>query len=406
MTKRKHELDWLRVIAFGILIFYHIGMLFVADWGYHFKSQYTSEFLQNIMLLVNRWRLPLLFLISGVAIRFLLVKVSIFHFLWMRNIRLLIPLAFGVLVIVPPQLYIEMIFKGDLHDTSYWQFYQVFFDFEHPIFEKYQSGILPHIDVNHLWYIRELWWFSILLVIASPLLNMKWVKSSISWLGRSKSITILLLPALILALVTFTIFPDDNEGIRIARSFSFLLFGYIIGWNQDFWTNIKKHRRIFLIFSILTYAVLIWYYQQIVLNRQIPLSGWMLVMELYFSYLNRWSWILMILAYGSRYLNQPSPLLNYLNEAVYPYYILHQTILIIAAFVLSKYTLGAIIEPLLIIFITFGTCILCFEVIKRFKLTRLLFGLKIPLKLNKVQRALAYIAGAVLTFPLAYLIIL
>ena len=139
MTKRKHELDWLRVIAFGILIFYHIGMLFVADWGYHFKSQYTSEFLQNIMLLVNRWRLPLLFLISGVAIRFLLDKVSIFRFLWMRNIRLLIPLAFGVLVIVPPQLYIEMIFKGDLHDTSYWQFYQVFFDFEHPIFEKYQS---------------------------------------------------------------------------------------------------------------------------------------------------------------------------------------------------------------------------------------------------------------------------
>ena len=406
MKNRKHELDWLRVIAFGLLIFYHIGMLFVADWGYHYKSQYTSEFLQNIMLLVNRWRLPLLFLISGIAIRFLLAKVSIFRLLWMRNIRLLIPLAFGVLVIVPPQLYIEMVFKGDLHDTSYWQFYQAFFDLEHPIFEKYQSGILPHIDVNHLWYIRELWWFSIILVIVSPLLNMKWVASSISWLGNSTAITILLLPALILALLAFTIFPEDNEGTRIARSFSFLLLGYIIGWNQDFWTNIKKHRRVFLIFSILTYAVLIWYYQQVLLTRQTPLSGWMLVMELCFSYFNRWSWLLMILAYGSRYLNHPSSLLNYLNEAVYPYYILHQTILIIAAFLVSKYTLGTIIEPLLIIFITFAGCMICFEVIKKFMVTRLLFGLKVSLKLNKYQVVFAYIIGAVLTLPLAYLIIL
>lgn len=401
MKDRMYELDWLRVLAFGILIFYHIGMLFVADWGFHYKSQYTSEFLQNIMLLVNRWRLPLLFLISGIAVRFLLEKVSIFRFLWMRNIRLLIPLAFGVLVIIPPQLYIEMIYNGDLENISYWQFYQAFFNLDHPMFEKYQSGILPHMDVNHLWYIRELWWFSILLVILSPLLKMKQVESFVSWLGNSKSYILISLPALILAVFSITVFPDNDEGIKIARSFSFLLLGYIIGWNQDFWSNLKKHRKVFIIYAILTYGLLIWYYQFMWLGQEIPLVGLELGLVQFFSFLNRWSWILMILAYGSIYLNRPGRLLNYLNEAVYPYYILHQTILIVAAFVLSKYSLGAFLEPLLVIIITFTACMLCFEVIRRFILTRLLFGLKISVKLNKAQTISAYILGAILTLPLA-----
>jgi uncharacterized membrane protein len=36
-THRLHCLDWLRVIAMGILLMYHIGMVYVSDWGYHYK---------------------------------------------------------------------------------------------------------------------------------------------------------------------------------------------------------------------------------------------------------------------------------------------------------------------------------------------------------------------------------
>jgi hypothetical protein len=115
---RRHDFDWLRVLVFAVLIFYHIGMLYVADWGFHYKSQYQSEILQNLMLLVNRWRLPFLFFISGVASRYLLQKYSLINFAKARTWRLL----FGVLVIVSPQLYVEMTKKEDLH-LSYWEFY-------------------------------------------------------------------------------------------------------------------------------------------------------------------------------------------------------------------------------------------------------------------------------------------
>ena len=68
-SRRRYDLDWLRVIAFGLLIFYHIGMFYVT-WGWHVKSVYAGPAAEPLMLLVNPWRLALLFFISGVAIRF------------------------------------------------------------------------------------------------------------------------------------------------------------------------------------------------------------------------------------------------------------------------------------------------------------------------------------------------
>ncbi|MGK0439153.1 MAG: hypothetical protein ACJATK_002111, partial [Paracoccaceae bacterium] len=59
---RRYDIDALRVLAFSILILYHIGMLYVADWGFHIKSAYQYEWVKYPMLLVNQWRMPLLFL--------------------------------------------------------------------------------------------------------------------------------------------------------------------------------------------------------------------------------------------------------------------------------------------------------------------------------------------------------
>src|SRR5690554_3056190 len=69
-STRRHDIDALRVIAFGLLILYHVGMFYVADWGWHIKSAYLAEWLQHPMLLLNRWRMSLLFLVSGLAVNF------------------------------------------------------------------------------------------------------------------------------------------------------------------------------------------------------------------------------------------------------------------------------------------------------------------------------------------------
>ncbi len=378
MHSRKHQLDWLRVIVFFLLIFYHIGMLYVADWGFHYKSQYSSEFLQNLMLLVNRWRLPILFLISGIAMRHYLQKSSWIGFSVSRTIRLLIPLFFAILVIIPPQLYVEMMGKGDLSNTNYWTFYKAFFDLQHPMFENYQAGLLPHMDVNHMWYVRELWWFSLIILIISPLLNSRYVQSMIRWLANGHAASkLLLLPVTVLCLCTWLIFPDGGEGYRIVLGFSFMLIGYLWGWHEKLWSTVDQHRRLFLYITLICYVVFIYYYQTVWKIQQSPATGVRYFAEITLSHLTRWSAILTILGYGTHYLNRSSPLLRYLNEGVYPYYIMHQSILIVLAYILTPYALGGIVESTTVIIGTSVGCIIGFEVIRRFTLLRLLFGLKI-----------------------------
>ncbi|MEM1270777.1 MAG: acyltransferase family protein, partial [Bacteroidota bacterium] len=103
---RRHDLDWLRVICITLLLYYHVGMIFVS-WGFHIQSTETSALLEHIMLWMHRWRMPLLFFISGAGTRFALRKRSAGQYLGERWLRLQVPVLFGMFVIVPPQIYIE-----------------------------------------------------------------------------------------------------------------------------------------------------------------------------------------------------------------------------------------------------------------------------------------------------------
>lgn len=404
---RRYDLDWLRVLAFGLLIFYHIGMLYVADWDFHFKSQYLSRPLEGLMLMVNPWRMPLLWLISGISIRFVLQKVSAYRFVTARSLRLLLPLLFGILVVVPPQLFVEMTGKGDLH-MSYWQFYQVFFDLDNPIFEKYQPGILPHIDVNHLWYLRELWTFSIFILILSPVLNSRFVQSVMDWLASKAGFFGLFLLPLIPMIVIGASYEDD----KYPMGFLFLVYGYLIGWNVQLWEQIKKYRRVFLRFSAVSYVAILFAYFIVWLDPVLKAMWWAKWLGL-IGVFETWPAVLALLGYASVYLNKPSAKLAYLNDAVLPYYILHQSFIVVLAFLLSPLQLGPVFEPLIIIIVTFTGCILSYEIIRRVTLLRPLFGLKWHSEKNdtdtknptisyRVRSALAYL----LVLPLALKLII
>ncbi|HEX8613129.1 MAG TPA: acyltransferase family protein [Telluria sp.] len=103
-------LDWVRIIAFFVLILYHVGMYYVT-WDWHVKSPFASPAIEPLMLLSSPWRLGLLFMVSGVASSLMLAKAGAARFLGQRSVRLLVPLVFGMLVIVPPQAYLEVVEK-------------------------------------------------------------------------------------------------------------------------------------------------------------------------------------------------------------------------------------------------------------------------------------------------------
>jgi len=157
LGQRRYDLDWVRIGAFMLLIFYHVGMYYVT-WGWHVKSPHASAAIEPLMMLTSPWRLPLLFLVSGVATAYLLARGR-GDFMRSRSARLLIPLAFGMLVIVPPQSYLEVVEKVG-YGGSFTEFYRLYITGFHG-FCREDCLIMP--TWNLLWFVAYLWVYTLVM---------------------------------------------------------------------------------------------------------------------------------------------------------------------------------------------------------------------------------------------------
>src|SRR5512138_69756 len=166
-TTRRHDLDWIRVLAFGLLVLYHVGMYYVS-WEWHIDSPHAGPALEPLMMLSSPWRLSLLFLVSGVATAHLLARSrreaatagTRMRFLGPRSWRLLVPLAFGMLVVVPPQSYYEVVDKlpGGYHD-GYLAFWLRYLAADAGFCRGEDCLIVP--TWNHLWFVAYLWVYTV-----------------------------------------------------------------------------------------------------------------------------------------------------------------------------------------------------------------------------------------------------
>ena len=399
LPPRCYDLDWLRVLAFGLLIFYHTGMLYSENWGFHFKSQYLSSSIENIMLLLSPWRMGLIWFISGVALRFIVARFNLGMFLTTRSVKILLPLLFGIWFIVPIQLYAQMSQEVGL-SMSFWQFYSQFFDLTNPLFEKYQAGIWPHVDVNHLWYLRSLWQFTLLLVLVLPLLHHATVQATITRLCNRSLFTVfimLLLPLCILKLS----WPSDT--FRYPMGALFLLYGYLLAWQPAFFSQLLRHWRVLLGAFIVGYLLVVVGYHMIWQNP--VASQWQITSIDMLYTAQRLVGVLLMLALAQRFLNHDHPKLAWLNCAVFPFYLLHQSVIISLAFYLSKLQLGGFVEPLLILSLTFIICWLVFIAARRITLLSPLLGVKVTGQYKAWQIKAGFGCGLLLVSPLIFRLI-
>lgn len=405
MPARRYDLDWLRIVAFILLILFHCGMFYVENWGWHVKSNYQSSLLENVMLLVQPWRMTILWLICGIAMRFIMAKITPWRFIRLRSFRLLLPLFFGILVVVPPQLYVEMTHNGDLN-LSYWQFLKEFYTSNSDVFDKYQSGIWPHIDVNHLWFIRSLWQYSLILLCLLPLLNTKVITYTIDWLFKQHGVIALF----ILTLPIFIIQMSWDAGdVRYPLGFIFMLYGYLIGWHRDFWQLVSNNLKPMLILFIVSYCILILFYNKIgldLIKEQSILDECLLLLRVYNYSLLKVVGALTVFSIAYKYFNKPSSKLSYVNEGVYPFYILHQTFIVVIGYNLSQLNLGPFIEPMLLIFLTVVSCFITYEIIRNVDVLRPLFGLKMTGSYRLPMRRLGYSFSSVLILIIGFEILI
>ena len=363
-NSRRHDIDALRVFAFGLLILYHVGMFYVADWGWHVKSAYQSDWLQLPMTLVNQWRMPLLFIISGLAISFVVERYSPGKLALRRVWRLLLPLIFGMAFIVAPQCYYEALTKG-LIEPGFGRFMLQYLTFQDFPGDAWGGEEMIVWTWNHLWYLAYILFYTLVL-IALVWLAPKSLAALRRQVARLRGPMLIAVPVGLLLLYGTFIYPSFpgmtgafiDDWYMHAMYGTFFLLGFLIGRDEGLWQEFSRLR-----FVTLTGAVVMF----VLLN----LTDNMLVI-----YLNRWLWLLAVLGWGYRYLNRPRKWLPYATEAVYPWYILHQTITVVLGYQLARMSLGPVIEPLLVLAGTIGGCYALHEfVIRRTRLLRPLFGL-------------------------------
>jgi glucans biosynthesis protein C len=365
ISQRRPELDWLRVILVLMVFFHHVAMPFNGD-KWHIMNMQKSKLLDDIMVYFEQWRLPLLLLVSGAGTILAFSKRSAWQFVKERSRRLLIPLLFGAMVIIPPQTYFQFIDQY----TSY--------------FDLYPDAILKAKN-NHLWFIEFLFVFSL---VALPLILFLRSYKSIhfkqkleKYFSGAYGLLTWVLPLIVLRLITKAYYPTDEGSItNLAKSlyyFYFYLAGIILFSCPVLWSNLKLHRKTNAIAALACTVLFYGYYylpQEFIpasISIEVRWGIWWVVASLV-----GWSTILAAIGYAQYYLSHSKPWLIYLNEAVYPFYILHQTVIVVLAFYIIKWDASIAVKLSSLAILSFAGIFILYRIVYSFKWLRFLFGMK------------------------------
>ncbi|MDR1565540.1 MAG: acyltransferase [Oscillospiraceae bacterium] len=336
---RKHYLDHLRSIAILLLFPYHTFMIY-NDWGERFYVNGEPLFLTSLFIKINAaWMMPLLFAVAGMSSAYALKKRSLAAYAKERVSKLLLPLIFGLLLLIPIQAYIAALFhKGS---ASYLNFFVDFSDL---------SGTGGGFTTGQLWFILYLFVFSIICLPLMALYNKHAKKALASKLPLPVLLLLGLLPTLAHPLLNIS-------GKSIGENLCYFLAGYFILSNEPVLQRLDKHRFVLLGLSLVC----------------LPAS-------LYFNYAFfewlAWLLILTILGLARHYLSFSGKVSGYLAKSSFGVYLFHQSWIIIAAFFVLKLTDKPALQIVLILLSSIILTYLTYELCRLIKPLRWMFGFK------------------------------
>lgn len=370
---RQYFLDWVRVLAFMLLILYHTGMGYVgpeADWGWHVKNPELSRGLQWFMLLLNGWRLPLLFLVSGAGVYYALGSRTPRQFLGERFRRLFWPVLIGMVgVVVPLQIYYERLFRNQFAG-SFWQWWP----------HTFSGGTYPtgNLSWHHLWFIVYILAYSLLLL---PL--MAYLRKPAQAMLRARMGAILIKPVTLPVLIVlfwlisrlFEYFPTTHnftwDWANHLQSMLMFLLGFCLAAG-NVWAVLRNQARTLAVLALsfmAAYYLLRGFYF-------VDNGPWLEVRRLCWR-IGSMLMIPAILSNAARYLDFSNRFLRYTNEAVLPFYILHQTITVAWVYYLLPWQAAPMLKFAVVALGTFGIGWVLYEfAIRRINVLRFAFGLK------------------------------
>jgi hypothetical protein len=323
---------------------------------------------------LTTWGIPLLFVISGASTYYALSKRTGGQFLQDRALRLLVPLIVGVFTYSIWQVYLERL--------THRQFSGSFLAFVPHYFEGLYGfgGNFAWMGM-HLWYVEMLFILSLILL---PLLlwlrrgtGQKALTRMNDWLAFPGGVYLLALP-LIFVLVAFpldTLFTSTVfGGWSFVTSLFFFLNGFVLVAREGLYDSVRRLRWLSLAGGIamgILFDVIDATFGEVTFGT----AGYVLILAV--KGLGSWCWVLAILGFSAQHLRVPIKLLGYANEAVLPFYILHQTVMLTLGLYIVQWPIPDLLKWVVIVVSTFVVCMGLYEfLVRRFNLLRFLFGMK------------------------------
>ena len=387
-STRLYYLDWLRVLAILTVFVYHTSRLFnVEDWAVKNPTWYPWVEVWNGF--ATTWMLPVIFVISGASLFFAVGKgeggiKGAGRFIKDKALRLLVPVVVCDLTHASLQAYLWRLTHGEF-SGSYFQYLPQYFasDFEW--------------EGAHLWYLWVLFLFSVLLY---PLL--RWFR------GRGQGVLsklgdLLSLPGMVYALalpaILLAVFIDyqgtdlKNAGWIFPVYLWLTLAGFLIVSDERLQDSIQRLRWLSLPLGLIVVGLSVF----LVGLGELPVFGtWRYALSWGTRALGSWCCILAALGFSRKHLNFGTPFLTYANEAVLPFYILHQTMIMGVGYFVVQWAIADLLKWFIVVLVSFILIMIVYEfLVRRYNVMRFLFGMKLRPKAPTAQpQEAAPVSGA------------
>lgn len=342
-TIRRHDIDWMRVIAIGLLLVYHVAIGF-QPWGIMIGFITNDEPWLSLWIpmgMLNVWRIPFLFFVSGMGVYFSMQRRNWKGLLQERALRIFLPYLFGMFCIVPISVMI-------------WQYYNKF-----NLSYAYNPG--------HLWFLGNIFLYVVVLLPILYLLKNNRGGRVVGGLrqmfqtplGLIPFIGLFILEVMLIQPMPYELYAMTWHGV-VLGFLAFLSGVCFVVTGEVFWMMIQRWRWMFVLVATVLFGL-----RLMVFEMRAP--DYLLVLE-------SQCWIFSVFAFGSKHLNRGGKVLQYLSGAAYPVYIVHMIFLSLGSILIFPLDWTVQLKFVALLVFTLAGCFGAYEIIKRIPWVRLLFG--------------------------------